>query len=202
LAAKRWTSGQRERLGALLTERREELDPRYYVREVFAAEREINLRMAADLEKGRPRNFTPLTLRDVVAPAYGVTYESVLAAADGGDLEAAPGSPHKQRGPRLVPAAEHASGAPEVPVGFISPEMEAAARPGAEAIWRKLLDLAREGIASPSGAQLFADPLAAAVWDRAVSKGRTERERVWLLAAFQADAPAASGRESGTGLAG
>jgi hypothetical protein len=93
LAAKRWTPEQRERLGAQLTERREELDPRYYTREVFAAERGINLRMAADLEKGRPRNFTPLTLRDTVAPAYQVTYESVLDAADGGRLVAVPGSP-------------------------------------------------------------------------------------------------------------
>lgn len=210
MAAKRWTPGQRERLGALLTERREELDPRYYVRDVFAAERGINLRMAADLEKGRPRNFTPVTLRDVVAPAYAVTYESITAAADGGDLEALPGTPaHKTRSPRPAATPEQGgSRGPEAPPGFISEEMEEAAQPYADEIWRKLLSLdpgraprlADADMPDPGGAKLFGEGTQdAEYWDLIGRRGRTVRERTWLLATLQSREAAARGRQAGTG---
>jgi hypothetical protein len=188
LAAKRWTPEQRKLLGALLTERREELDPRYYVREVFAPERGINLRTAADLENGRPRNFTPLTLRDVVAPAYAVTYESLLDAADGGDLLALPGSP-PHRPPRNVrPLRRPEPGTPATPAslpGFVTEEMRVRSAPGAVAIALELRKLALRGVAEPAGSDLFGPGEDADLWDRAARKGMPLDERVWLLAAFR-----------------
>lgn len=84
----------RKRLGQLLQARREELDPRYHVRKVFAAERGIHLRKAADIENVWREDIPPQTLREEVAPAYGVTYESVLDVLDeDGDLVALPGTP-------------------------------------------------------------------------------------------------------------
>jgi hypothetical protein len=107
VAARHWDERALKRLGVLMQARREELDPRYHVRKVFAAERGIHLRKAADLENGWRGDFPPLTLKEEFAPAYGVTFESVLAVLDGdGDLEALPGTPpHKSPLRRRRPAA-------------------------------------------------------------------------------------------------
>lgn len=78
------------RLGRLLEARRAELDPAYSGnggRSAFARERGISLKMAQDIENNDRENFTGVTLRDIIAPAYGVTPESITAALDGGDLE-------------------------------------------------------------------------------------------------------------------
>ena len=85
------------RLGELLTIRRAELDPAWFDRGVFAVARGINLKLAQDIEKNARENFTPLTLRDVIAPAYGVTFTSIEAVLnEDGDLEPLPGTPaHK-----------------------------------------------------------------------------------------------------------
>jgi hypothetical protein len=109
VAARHWDDEALKRLGKLLTVRREELDPRFHVRKVFAAERGIHLRKAADLENGWRKDFPPLTLKDEVAPAYGVTFESVLDALnEGGDLVAAPGAP-AHRPPRALRSSSDAS---------------------------------------------------------------------------------------------
>jgi hypothetical protein len=105
VAARHWDEQALKRLGKLLEARREELDPRYHVRKIFAAERGIHLRKAADLENGWRGDFPPQTLKEEFAPAYGVTFESVLEVLeDDGDLVAAEGAPpHKPRDRR--PAA-------------------------------------------------------------------------------------------------
>src|ERR1017187_8709462 len=99
VAARHWDEQALKRLGKLLEARREELDPRYHVRKVFAAERGIHLRKAADLENGWRGDFPPQTLKEEFAPAYGVTFESVLEVLeDDGDLIALPDTPpHKPR---------------------------------------------------------------------------------------------------------
>jgi hypothetical protein len=172
LAAKRWTPEQRERLGAQLTERREELDPRYYTREVFAAERGINLRMAADLEKGRSRNFTPLNIRDIVAPAYAVTEASIYAATDAGDLVAVPGSPPRQPAAApLAPVPPSLERAEDDIFPDEDPEMRALTDAHVPAI-RKLVQSA--AIDGPlTGSRIFpASPHEAERWDRLAGIGQ------------------------------
>ena len=191
------------RLGELLQERRErELDPRWYNRDAFAAETGVNLRLAQEIERNKRENITPVMLRDVIAPGYQVTFESVEAVRDevpGADLEAAPGSP-----PRRLRAATPGPGAtrgPAAPAGFVSDEMIASARPHADEIWQRLRDLALRGIADPSGAELFGDSDDdAADWDRYGRRGLPVLERVWLIAALRAREVAARDREA-SGLA-
>lgn len=83
-------------LGKELEARRTELDPAYFDRAVFAKARNINLKLAQDIERNARENFTPLTLRDIIAPAYGVTYESIRDAVAGGELAAAEGTPPRR----------------------------------------------------------------------------------------------------------
>lgn len=78
-----------KRLGELLVRRRIELDPRYSVRQLFAAERGINYRTVSDIERGRRDNYEDGTLA-AVEVAYGVTRGSVAAALNGGSLEPLP----------------------------------------------------------------------------------------------------------------
>jgi hypothetical protein len=93
------------------------------------------------------------------------------------------------------------------PPYFIDKETEEAALPYVLEIlmqwgkWRGKHAAARPGdIPEAPGAELFENPADAAVWDRAVSKGRTLREKVWLLGAFQLAAPATHERDTSTGL--
>jgi hypothetical protein len=203
------------RLGTLLQERRErELDPRWYNRDTFAAERGVNLRLAQEIERNKRENITPVMLRDTIAPGYQVTFESVRAVIDevpGADLEAVPGSPpRKTRSPR--PAATLEPGAtrsPAAPPGFISEEMRERAQPFADAIWRDVLTLALKSprAPDPAGGDQVPDPGGAAlfgtgsddelVWDGAA--GRTPVEKTWLIAVLRSRAAAARGREAGTG---
>ena len=74
----------RKRLGELLTLRRVELDPRYRNRSLFAKEREINLRLAQDIENAARDNFDAPT-RAFIALKYGWTADSVDRVLAGGD---------------------------------------------------------------------------------------------------------------------
>lgn len=81
------------RLGELLAARRAGLGPDYEGhggRAAFARDRGVNLKLIQDIELNGRENFTPPTLRDAIAPAYGVTYESIRRALDGGELEPLP----------------------------------------------------------------------------------------------------------------
>lgn len=99
------------RLGELLTRRRVELDPRYQNRTLFCEERDVDYRLAYDIEEARRSNFRPATLL-AVAAAYAVTPESVTAALQGGSLEPLPDrdrrlrpvTPAPSRSPSPVPA--------------------------------------------------------------------------------------------------
>ena len=99
MAVRHWDDQALKRLGTLLQVRRVELDPRYHSRKLFAEEAGVNLRRIADLENGRRGGAPPLALQGVFAPAYKITYESVMDVLAGdGDLEALPGTPpHKPR---------------------------------------------------------------------------------------------------------
>jgi hypothetical protein len=110
------------RLGELLAARRIELDPAWFDRGAFAKARGINLKLTQDIENNARENFTPLTLKEKVAPAYGVTIESVRAVLDDdGELEPTPGSPpHKpprslRRDPQPEPPL-HLTVVPPLPV--------------------------------------------------------------------------------------
>jgi hypothetical protein len=118
------------RLGELLAARRIELDPAYFDRGVFARARGINLKLTQDLENNARENFTPLTLRDKVAPAYAVHVTSLMDVLNGdGDLVALPDSPpHKPpRSLRAEPQRPHLAAVP-------SPE-------GTQAVLRRAKDL-------------------------------------------------------------
>jgi hypothetical protein len=201
------------RLGRLLQERRErELDPAWYNRDAFAAAAGVNLRLAQEIELNRRENITPVTLRDIVAPGYQVTFESVEAVRDevpGADLEAAPGSPPRRARPATAVPGPGASRIPASPPGFISDEMKQAALPFAEQIWKNLLGLASghvpapgdDGIPDPGGAELFGDGPDAEDWDRYARRGLPLVDRMWLVAVLRASEAAAHDRQAGTGLA-
>ena len=114
---KRKGSPQWVRLGELLAARRAELDPAYFDRGAFAQARGINLKLAQDIENNGRENFTPLTLRDVIAPAYGVEYQSILSALDGGDLAAAPGTPPRRQ-PRSAEPRDLPRASPEMAIAM------------------------------------------------------------------------------------
>jgi hypothetical protein len=196
------------RLGKMLQERRErELDPRFYNRDAFAAATGVNLRLAQEIELNRRENITPVTLRDVIAPAYQVTFESVRAVIDeipGAGLVVLPGTPaHKPRAARTAPRA------PGSAPGFLSAEAEAEAQPYADEIWLLLHALdpghaprpGDDGIPDPGGAALFGDSPDAEDWDRYASRGLPVLQRIWLLAALRVNEAAVRGRKA-TGLGG
>ena len=81
------------RLGEQLARRRAGLSPDYEGhggRAAFARDRAVNLKLVQDIELNARENFTPRTLRDDIARAYQVTYESIRRALEGGTLEPAP----------------------------------------------------------------------------------------------------------------
>lgn len=84
--------GDWKRLGEQLILRRIQIDPKYRVRTVFARERGINYKLAADVETGYRADFATATLAEI-ARAYEVTYESIGEALRGGDLVPAEGAP-------------------------------------------------------------------------------------------------------------
>ena len=239
MAARKYKPRAWGRLGELLRERRGELDLRYASegrggplgpepvgREAFAAERDINPKMAQNVENHDRENYTPVTLRDTIARAYGVTYESmldVLEEVPGADLEAAPDTP-----PRRRPGRHRAAGAPAAAdslVPLLSPEREDRARPYHDRIaearrrWQVTYAAAHPGIGvddvpEPPGAELMRElarlyaadgepeppGLAsyAADWDENADV-LPPAQRIWLIAELQALRAAARERQAGTG---
>lgn len=77
-------AGAWKRLGELLELRRVGLDPRYKNLTLFSAEREVDYRLAWDIEHGRRTNFRRPTLTSIEA-AYGWEHGSIRAVLAGGD---------------------------------------------------------------------------------------------------------------------
>lgn len=77
------TPGNWKRLGDLLVQRRIELDPRYRVREVFAAQAGIHPRMLYDIERAKRTTFPPGTLATFEV-AYQWAPGSIKRVLDGG----------------------------------------------------------------------------------------------------------------------
>ena len=185
-------------LGELLRKRREELGYRYippFWRE--RAERaghgeKISERTIRDLENNsRPEfgTFTGGTL-SLAARIYGVTRASMDAVAAGEARE-------------LMPAPAGAAPPPaparRVP-SWMTPDEEYQLRDYLTPIWKRLWDLAREGIGDPSGAQLFGEGTRdAADWDAWRARGLWEPdEMVAMLADVHRRTDTRGGSSSGT----
>jgi hypothetical protein len=88
------------RVGLLLAARRSQLDPRYRIRKVFAAEVGIRETMLADVENAkRPNTFPPATIA-AFETAYQLRHGSFEEALAGGELTPA------QDAPRSLTAVE------------------------------------------------------------------------------------------------
>lgn len=81
---------QWKRLGELLQEQRVRLDRRYRNRTLFSAERQINYRLAQDLETGARHDYKLATLADAEM-AYGLKPGSVAAVLAGAEPQMADG---------------------------------------------------------------------------------------------------------------
>ena len=76
-----------KRLGELLEQRRVQMNPQYANLSRFAADREINYRLAWDVEHGERTNYRRPTLR-AIEVAYGLMPGAIDMALAGGDLSA------------------------------------------------------------------------------------------------------------------
>jgi hypothetical protein len=177
-------------LGELLQARRQELGYKY--RPAFARERlqptdegNPNVRLVADAEMGYRDTFPPGTLREI-ARAYEVAYDSVTAVLDG-------------RADALAPAVP---AAPAAPVTRLPPMTDAAriasARPYADAINRRLRELAGQGLPDPGGVQVFGPGPDAKTWDGIGARLDID-DRVWFIADLQRRADGRDGSGSGAG---
>jgi hypothetical protein len=182
-------------LGELLRLRRAAIGYRHVP--AFVRDRDINTRMAGDIEHGRRDTYTFPTLEDI-ATAYKVTYKSMMAVvwSDAGEL---------------VPA-EEAPAAPPVPAREVPPRSDGASpfgpartdsdRPWFDEINERRVALAARGVTDPGGEQMFpADPEAARAWDSIAAYGVPAGDRVWALADLRRRAADRAGN-SGTGAAG
>jgi hypothetical protein len=79
------TTAAWERLGAMLEQRRVELDPRYKNLALFTGERGINYRLAWDIEAGRRTNYRRPTRR-AIEVAYGLRPGEIDTVLSGGHL--------------------------------------------------------------------------------------------------------------------
>ncbi len=142
---------------------------------------------ARDQQQGR--NYLISSVQDI-ARVYEVTYESLVAVLSGKADELAPAAP-----PRPAPPSG-AGWLPPLPGAAI-----AAARPYADLISDRLLELALDGVAAPSGAQVFGPGSRdAGTWD-AISERWPLRACVWLMADLQArESGAAREAEGNAGL--
>lgn len=73
------------RLGELLKRRRVLVDRRYRKRELFAEERNVNLRLVSDIETARRANFTLASLLDL-EDAYELAQGNIEEILAGGEL--------------------------------------------------------------------------------------------------------------------
>lgn len=188
------------RLGAQMRARRHLLDPRFGNRRLFVRERLVPLglkdsaayKLAYDLEQGTLQGRGGFSAGNMLAlaQAYQVTPDSVIAVLDGGDLEPLTAAPGRHARPE--PPADR-PWLPPLDAGTLDQ-----ARPFADAIWQRLRELALQGVADPSGAQLFpGNDADIATWDQRAGVMSVE-ERVWLIAALRAREATAHGR-TGTG---
>lgn len=189
-------------LGNLLEERRRVLGYTYRA-PGFERERQVNRRLAADLEtaaKKRVNHFTEGSLR-VAAHGYQVTYASMAAVLAGKADELTPVRPPR-RARRDSPAPPAAPPGPPPDEGTppMSPEQAAAARPWYDEVNERRVALAFRGVANPTGAQMFgAGTDDARAWD---DHGYwSVADRVWFIAELRRWA---AGRvpNSGTGTTG
>jgi hypothetical protein len=152
-------------LGELLRLRRAAIGYRHVP--AFVRDRDINTRMVGDIEHGRRDTYTLPTLKDDIAPAYEVTYESMMAVvwSDAGEL---------------APAA--AVPPPDEDTPPMTPERAAATRPWFDEINERRVALAARGVTNPSGAQMFPDaPADAKAWD-GIGDRWSVGDRVWFIA--------------------
>jgi len=186
-------------LGELLLERRR-VTLGHQFRTTFARARlpltpdgNPNTRRVDDLESNRRANrWPPGTLKEMAA-AYQVTYESMLAVLSGESDTLVPA------GPALAPPA--ALPVPGEPPGWIASEegRTAADRPYADRI-RGRVDLLRmQGVADPSGAQLFGEGTPdARDWDKYAADWDIG-DRIWFIADIQRRAAGRLPPNSGEG---
>lgn len=194
------------RLGELLADRRAGLSPDYEGhggRAAFARDRGVNLKLIQDIELNARENFTAPTLRDVIAPAYRVTFESVRAALAGGDLEPAP---EPEPGPEDAPYLIDPDRPVGRPGGMITPELvDRADVDYMDAAREREAELRRQGITEPDGEQMFPGSVAlAAAYDADRLRGSTVRQAAWVACLMQAraDQREASGHRPRRGSAG
>ena len=190
------------RLGAQMRARRHLLDPRFGNRHLFVRERLIPLglketaarKLVYDLESGKLQGRGGFSAGNMLAlaQAYGTTADEVIAVLGGDELGPLPESGRHAR--QRTPEAPGGQWLP--PLGADTIEQ---ARPHADQIWQRLRELALQGIASPSGGEVFPeDDADAADWDRRTGMFSLE-ERVWLIAAIRAREEARErGRGTGT----
>jgi len=140
-----------------------------------------NVRLVQDIENNLRHSYPAGTLRQIAA-YYAVTYDS-LTAVLAGTADA------------LVPAAPSA---PAASVTQLPPMTDAAriasARPYADAIQRRLRELAGQGDTDPAGNRVFpAAPDDAKAWDGIGARMDID-DRVWFIADLQRRA---DGRDGG-----
>ena len=156
------TDAARIRTGKLLERRRGELDPRYRVRETFAAENGVSARVVSDIEKARRRNFESATLSGLEA-AYKLEIGSIERAWAGGELDPAPGTP----GGLPLPGRETPAPVPAASVR----DDRAKAVISAAIQGSPLEDKVREAISQhppgTPGGRIFSSPADQAIWDDA-----------------------------------
>jgi hypothetical protein len=199
-APSRWSE-----LGRRLRHRREmELD--YPDRPEFEEVTGLNYRMISDIENmppGRANTVLDSTLKYKVAPAYQVTFESIVAFL-------------KQETDDLVPAPPAPAAAPPAVPSFLGPSpiadeaRSAAARPHVQAICEALVRAGylrevvpgwyeRTGAPEPSGAELFGEGAPdARTWDDPnLRRTLSVAQMVWLLADIRRSDEAREGNSSG-----
>jgi hypothetical protein len=76
----------RQRLGAMLIQRRVSLDSRYRNRRIFAGEAGLDYRLIYDIEEARRANFGASTLA-AIEGAYRLRHGAIASAMEGGELE-------------------------------------------------------------------------------------------------------------------
>ena len=151
-------------LGELLRLRRAAIGYRHVP--AFVRDRGINTRMAGDIEHGRRDTYTHPTLKDDVAPAYEVTYESMMAVvwSDAGELAPAGENPAALQSPFADPARTDSN------------------RPWYDPVNERRVRLAARGITDPDGAQMFPDaPDDARAWD-GMAVSIPVGDKVWAIA--------------------
>lgn len=160
------------RLADALIARR--IDLRYRNRRKFCDERQIDYRLTYDIEAGRRSNYGRATLLDI-ARAYAVTPESIERTLRGGSLEPLPAP--ATRAPEPPAEDEPAEPVPPAVATAIS-TLVASLTPAIEVEVRR----AHMRDRNATGAEIFADPHEAEIWDGALP----EPGRIGIVAFLRA----------------